>query len=328
MRLPVSAIVLSLGASPLHAMAERAPSAQPPSAAVQPALPALDSARLVADLSVLAHDSMEGRRIGTPGGARARRYLLRTLAEIGLAPLADSFPSHFSAAPANRPSVEGVNLLALIKGTKRADRYVVVSAHYDHLGMRGSEIFNGADDNASGTAGALALARWFRVHPPENSIIFALFDGEEAGDLGSKAFVASPPVPLAQIVANVNLDMVSRNTKGELYAAGATPNPVLKPLLDSTAAVSRVKLLLGHDSGTGQDNWTHQSDQGAFADKNVPFAYFGVEDHIDYHRPTDDVERIDAGFFYRSVQTVAYFAGRLDRALDRVAVARAGAPKP
>jgi Zn-dependent M28 family amino/carboxypeptidase len=288
--------------------------------------PALDSARLMADLSALAADSMEGRRIGTPGGARARAYLLRAFARIGLAPVPDSFPAPFATRTRNGTAINGVNLVGAVRGTTHADRYIVVSAHYDHLGVRGTEIFNGADDNASGTAGVLALAQWFAVYPPENSLLFVLFDGEESGELGSKAFVDNSPVPLEQIAADVNLDMVSRNARGELYVAGSAPNPVLKPLLDSTAAVSRVKLLFGHDTGAGQDNWIHQSDQGSFADKKIPFAYFGVEDHPDYHRSTDDVERIDPGFFYRSVETVADFVVRLDRNLDRVAAVRAGLP--
>jgi len=298
----------------------------PPGGPATAPLPALDSARLLGDLAALAADSMEGRRIGTPGGARARAFLLRALVQAGLAPMAGGFSSPFTAAGRGGATLGGVNLLGLVRGTKHPDRYVVVSAHYDHLGVgravNGDSIYNGADDNASGTAGVLALARWFRAHPPENSVIFTLFDGEEAGDLGSKAFVEHPPVPLAEIIANVNLDMVSRNVSGELYAAGATPYPVMKPLLDSVAAGAPVRLRLGHDSGRGQDNWIGQSDQEAFHARQIPFVYFGVEDHADYHKPSDEAARIQPGFYYHAVQTVAEFVTRLDRSLDRVAAVR------
>jgi hypothetical protein len=290
-----------------------------------PELPALDSARLLADISALAADSMEGRRVGTPGGARARAFLLHELTRIGLAPLADSFASPFAirGRVGGAPELSGVNLLAVVRGTVRADRYIVLSAHYDHLGVRNGEVYNGADDNASGTCAVLAIARWLMAHPPENSVIIALFDAEESGDLGSKAFVANPPVPLARIAADVNLDMVSRNTKGELYAAGGTPNPVLRPLVDSVAALAAVKIIQGHDGAkAGQDDWTQQSDQGAFAVKKIPFMYFGVEDHPDYHRPTDKVDHIDPGFYYHAARAIAEFVVRLDRALDRVATAR------
>jgi hypothetical protein len=290
--------------------------------------PALDSVRLMADISALAADSMEGRRIGTPGGARARAYLLRAFSGIGLTPLGNGFATSFSVTARGLASTDGVNLVGLVRGTRHGDRYIVVSAHYDHLGMRGTEIFHGADDNASGTAGVLALAQWFEAHPAENSLLFVLFDGEESGDLGSRAFVTRPPVPIDGIVADVNLDMISRNARGELWVAGASPFPILKPLLDSTAAASGVILRLGHDTGAGQNNWIQQSDQAAFADKRIPFAYFGVEDHPDYHRSTDTVDRIQPGFFYRSVQTVADFITRLDRALDQVAAVRAGVGRP
>ena len=288
-----------------------------------PSLPALDSARLIADLSALAADSMEGRRMGTPGGARARAFLLRAFTRIGLAPVRDSFPAPF-VAKTRTADLIGVNLVGMIRGTGHVDRYLVVSAHYDHLGVRNGVTYNGADDNASGTAAVLAMAQWFKSHPPENSIIFALFDGEEAGLLGAKAFLEEPPVPIERIVANVNLDMVSRNVKGELYASGASPFPVMKPLLDSIAAIAPVKLLLGHDTGAGESNWIQQSDQGPFDTKKIPFVYFGVEDHPDYHKPGDRVEHIEPGFYYRCVQTIAEFVRRLDLALDRVAAIRRG----
>jgi Zn-dependent M28 family amino/carboxypeptidase len=285
-------------------------------------LPALDSARLLADLSALAADSMEGRRIGTPGGARARAYLMRALTLIELAPASDRLDLPFTAPGRGGATLNGVNLAAVVRGTVHPGRYVVVSAHYDHLGIgrpvKGDSLYNGADDNASGTAGVLAIARWFKGHPPENSIIFALFDGEEAGDLGSKAFVERPPVPLERIIANVNLDMVSRNARGELYAAGATPNPVMRPLLERLAASASVTLLLGHDTGLGQDNWTGQSDQSSFHAKEIPWVYFGVEDHPDYHRPSDDAAHIQPAFFYHAVQTVAAFVSLLDASLDRI----------
>ncbi|MGH7655180.1 MAG: M28 family peptidase [Gemmatimonadaceae bacterium] len=292
-------------------LAAQVGSGQAPRGAGGPSLPALDSARLVADLSVLAADSMEGRRFGTPGGARARAFLVRAFGEIGLTPGRGGFTVPFVVKQGG--GVRGANVVGTVRGTKHPDRCIVLSAHYDHLGVRDGVNYNGADDNASGTAAVLAIARWFKVHPPENSIVFALFDGEEEGLLGAKAFMAAPPVPLAAIVADVNLDMVSRNVKGELYAAGASVNQPMKPLLERVAAVAPVKLLLGHDTGLGESNWIQQSDQGVFADRKIPFVYFGVEDHPDYHQPGDKVAHIQPGFFYRSATTIAEFVRRLDR---------------
>lgn len=301
----------SLIVSLITALAAAAPAAaQNPRAA----LPRLDSAQLVRDLFALAADSMEGRRIGTPGGARARAWLTSRIRQIGLAPLRDSIAVPFTSTGRGGPGTAGVNLIAVIRGTRAPERYIVLSAHYDHLGVRDGQVYPGADDNASGAVTVLAIAKWFKEHPPANSIVIALFDGEESGLLGAKAFVDAAAVPHDQIIANVNLDMVSRSEKGELYAAGATKHPELRPLLEATAAVAPVKLILGHDSGAGQNNWTSQSDQGAFNAKNIPWVYLGVEDHPDYHKPTDLPRNVEPGFFFRSATTIAEFVRRLDAA--------------
>ena len=126
------------------------------------------------------------------------------------------------------------------------------------------------------------------------------------------------------MAALVNLDMIARLDKNELYAAGASPYPFFRPLLEATAAASRVKLLLGHDTnadGPGND-WINQSDQGAFHAVGVPFVYFGVEDHPDYHRATDDFARVDAARYVGAVRTIAEFVRRLDQALDATVPAR------
>ncbi|HET8770145.1 MAG TPA: M20/M25/M40 family metallo-hydrolase [Gemmatimonadaceae bacterium] len=286
------------------------------SASPAAALPMLDSARLLGDIGRLAHDSMAGRGVMTAENAEARAWLASELRRIGLEPVGGSYEHAFARSRRNRPdSVRGANVLGVVRGTEKPDEFIVVSAHYDHVGVREGKIYNGADDNASGTAAVLAMAAHFKAHPPRHSMIFALWDAEESGLLGARAFVASPPVPIAAIKANVNLDMVSRNDRNELYAAGASPYPQMRPILEATQRVAAVNLKLGHDSGGGSEDWTNQSDQGAFHQVKIPFVYFGVEDHPDYHQPTDDVENIQPGFYYRAVRTIAGFVERLDRAL-------------
>ncbi len=181
--------------------------------------------------------------------------------------------------------------------------------------MNGDSIYNGADDNASGTAALLALAAYFMKHPPRHSLLFAAMDGEEEGDLGSTAFVASPPVPLDRMLIDVNLDMVGRNIHGELYASGPDRFPALRPLVDTTAACAPLTLRIGHDQPDGpvNDDWTDQSDQGAFNAHGIPFVYFGEEDHPDYHRPSDTVDRLMPAFFVGAARTVADFLARYDR---------------
>jgi hypothetical protein len=280
------------------------------------ALPQLDSARLIADVSRLSHDSLAGRAVGTVESGRARAWLVSEFKRIGLAPVGSGFEHPFAMPRrGGADSVRGSNVLGLVRGTRFPDRVIVVSAHYDHVGTRNGEIFNGADDNASGVAAVLAMASHFTAHPPGHTLLFALWDAEEVGLVGARAFVASPPVPRASIVLNVNLDMVSRNDAGVLYAAGAASYPQLRPILQALVPNAAVTLELGHDTGGGPDDWTNQSDHGAFHAVRIPFVYFGVEDHADYHKPTDDVERIQPGFFYRAARTIAAGVRLLDAAL-------------
>jgi hypothetical protein len=272
-------------------------------------IPSADTAALMHTVRVLAADSMEGRAAGSPGGARARAWLLDRLRAIGVAPLGDSLTHAF---PLGRGG-EGVNLIGVVRGTRTPERYFVLSAHYDHLGVQGEQVFNGADDNASGVAAVLTLAEQLRARPLGHSVIIALFDAEEGGLRGARAFVANPPVPNASLALNINLDMVGHSDAGELYVAGTSHTPRLRPLLDSLAARAPVRLLFGHDRGGGQDDWTTQSDHGAFHAAGIPFLYFGVEDHADYHKPTDDPETLTPVFFGGAVGTVEAAIRMLDR---------------
>ena len=278
------------------------------------AVAAADTAALMATVRALAADSMEGRRMGTAGAARARRYLVGRLRRLGLIPLGTGYEQAFALGDNGRM---GVNLLGAISGTRWPGRYIVLSAHYDHLGTVAGRIYNGADDNGSGVAAVLALTEAILRAPLTHSVIVALLDGEEAGCLGAKAFLAAPPVPGAALLLDVNLDMVSHSEKGELFAAGAFYSPALRPVLDSLSRRARVRLLLGHDrpDGSAGRDWTDESDQGPFHAAGIPFIYFGVEDHKDYHRPSDDPETITVPFFGRAVGTILAALRGLDTAL-------------
>jgi hypothetical protein len=261
-------------------------------------------ADLMRHMHVLAHDSLEGRRVGTPGGAKARAYLVRAFTDAGLRPLSAGFEHPFTFTR-DSATVTGVNLVGVIRGRTTPDRYIVVTAHYDHLGVRQGDVMNGADDNASGTGALVEIARQLAARPPAHSVIIAALDGEEGGLRGARHFVAQPPVPLSSIIMNVNLDMVGRNAKNELYAAGTFHYPFLRPLLDSVIARSSITLKLGHDDPALQrDDWTSQSDHGAFHAAKIPFIYFGVEDHADYHKASDEVGGIMPEFYAGAVNTV------------------------
>ena len=210
----------------------------------------------------------------------------------------------------------GVNVVGYVRGRSEPERLLVVSAHYDHLGVKNGQVYNGADDNASGVAVLLQLAAHFARNPPEHSILFAALDAEESGLLGAHALVRRLRAERRDVALDVNLDMVSHSERGELYAAGVHHTPALRPLLERAAARAPVRLLLGHDRPEqGHDDWTNQSDQYAFHRAGIPFVYFGVEDHKDYHKPSDDFETITPDFFVGAASTVLDAVQVLDRDL-------------
>jgi Zn-dependent M28 family amino/carboxypeptidase len=267
--------------------------------------------RLLLDLSVLAHDSMEGRAPGTPGSARARAFLIESLKSIGATPIGDSYEYAFEAADAH-----AVNVIAVVPGRDATNRYIVLTAHYDHQGVRDGTVFNGADDNASGVAAALAITRSVVASPLDATLVIALVDAEEVGLRGARQFVSQPPIPLEQIALNVNLDMVSR-TAGLLWAAGAHHTPALRSVIERATTNAAVTVRQGHDRPNAPEgaDWTNSSDHAPFHQTGIPFVYFGVEDHVDYHRPTDDYENVDPAEYLASVQTILTVIRALDEAL-------------
>ena len=266
--------------------------------------------RLMEDLAVLAHDSMQGRAPGTIESEQARNFLVHSLNEMGATPTGSGYEERFSTLRGS-----GVNVVGAIPGRDRNAPVIVVTAHYDHEGVRRDVVYNGADDNASGVVAALAIGRSLMADPLNSTVIIAFVDAEEDGMVGSGAFVQDPPVPLDRIGLNVNLDMVAR-TDGPLWAVGAYHTPQPRQTLEEIARDARVELRLGHDRPRAPEgaDWTNSSDHAPFHRAGIPFVYFGVEDHVDYHKPTDDVEHVKADEFLASVETILSAL----RALDEV----------
>lgn len=276
--------------------------------------------QLFEDVRILAADDMEGRLVGTAGSAKARAYLLERMRAIGLEPVIATFEQPF-AAEHDGATLNGVNLIGRIRGSGKSDRVLLIGAHYDHFGIRDGKVFNGADDNASGVAVLLSIAEAFARERPAHDVIFALWDAEEQGLYGAKAFAAAPPVPLSRIALNLNLDMMSRSDRNELWLAGAHHYPFLRARFERLVAQATVTLKLGHDGPPwkGVDDWTDGSDHAVFHRKGIPFAYFGVEDYADYHQPGDDYAAIPKDFFARSAFTALQAARLFDRELDAIA---------
>ena len=272
----------------------------------------IDADRLFSDVSALSAPTMEGRRTGTAGNKLAQQLIIERFRELKLQPPAGwtDFAQKFSFVLSGRGGSiaypDATNLVGMVAGTSSPEQFLIVSAHYDHLGQRNGQTYRGADDNASGVAALLQVAAYLAAHPPRHSVLFAAFDAEEEGLQGAKYFVKHPPVDLKRIALVVNLDMVSRNDKGVIFASGTAFDPLLKDLVGKAAAGRQLTVKLGHDRRgvAGEDDWTQQSDQGAFHDAGVKTLYFGVEDHADYHKPGDTADKIPRPFYGEVVELV------------------------
>lgn len=270
-----------------------------------------DETRLLQNIKTLSSDSFEGRRTGTRGAVKAKKYIANEFNTLNVKPLVKNYEQPFSFMSKGN-SYQGVNVLGLISGSCYADSYIVISAHYDHEGIKRGKIYNGADDDASGISALFSLAEYFNSHPPKHSVILAAFDAEELGLEGSKYFVRNSVVPLKKIMINFNLDMISRSDKNELFAVGTRYSKTLEQIVLNSNYSKKVKLLTGHDGSNWKEDWTNSSDHGSFHKKGIPFIYFGVEDHEDYHQPTDDYENIHPEFYIEAVNIIISVFNKVD----------------
>lgn len=262
----------------------------------------VSSARIKKHIEVLSSDSLEGRGTGTAGEKLALHYIQSQWKEMGVLPKGDGkgYTQKFAfKTGAHGTGNEGTtyNVVGFIDN--KAPYTVVIGAHYDHLGLgnQGSsldanpqnKIHNGADDNASGVAGVLELARYFQTNKVKEStnFLFICFSGEELGLYGSKFFTEQPTIPLDKITYMINMDMVGRldpATKS-LAVSGTGTSPVWEPLLKN---LSSDQLKIKTDSaGVGP------SDHTSFYLKNIPVLHFFTGSHSDYHKPSDDADKIN-----------------------------------
>jgi len=266
---------------------------------VQSSSAPVDKTQLLADLKTLSADDMQGRRVDTPGSEKARAYIEQRFRQSGIQPFAATYEFPFMFR-----SGRGVNVVGRIVGTRTPERYIVVSAHYDHLGVQNGVVFHGTDDNASGTAALFAIAAYFNTHKPAHSLIFAAFDAEETGLQGSKEFVKHPPVAATAIGLDINADMIARDNT--LFVVGTFLQPLLKPSVERIIAKATAKTAIGHDNPAQKnvEDWTKDSDHYSFIQAKIPALYFGVEDYAQHHKATDDYETIDPVFYTHAVETL------------------------
>lgn len=266
----------------------------------------INQEQLISDIKYLSSDELEGRKPMSEGNVKAQVFIKERFEKLGLSSQYDDFTQTFSFTNRRDGKTydKASNIVGFVPGSE-SDKIIVVMGHYDHIGRNGDDIFNGADDNASGTVAMMALAEYFSNNRPKHSMMFVALDAEEMGMQGARALVADFPFPIDQVKLNINMDMVSRNDQNELYAVGTHHYPFLKPSLEKASVGSSPKLMFGHDvPGSGRNDWTNASDHAQFHQKKVPFIYFGVEDHDDYHTPRDTFENIQPGFFKGAVELI------------------------
>lgn len=300
----------------------------------------ITAADLKKNLYVIASDEMEGRDTGSPGQKKAGEYMINYYKALGI-----SYPkalgSYYQKVPAdfmkkrgggNLPDSE--NILAFIEGSEKPEEIVVVSAHYDHVGTKNGVVYNGADDDGSGTVGVMEIAKAFQSakkagNGPKRSILFLHVTGEEHGLFGSEYYTDNPVFPLANTVVDLNIDMIGRDdpeNRGKQYVYVIGSEMLSSELKVINEAANRntnnLELNYKYDDPNDTQRLYYRSDHYNFAKNNVPVAFFFDGIHEDYHKPTDDVEKIDYELLKKRTQLVFATAWEIANRPARIVVDR------
>ncbi|RKS98051.1 M28 family metallopeptidase [Chryseobacterium defluvii] len=304
----------------------------------QIAYKAIKADDLKKNLYVIASDEMGGRDTGSPGQKKAGEYMVNYYKSLGI-----SFPktlgSYYQKVPAeymkqrgggNLPDSE--NILAFIEGSEKPEEIVVISAHYDHVGTRNGVVYNGADDDGSGTVGVMEIAKAFQETKkagkgPKRSILFLHVTGEEHGLFGSEYYSDNPVFPLANTVVDLNIDMIGRDDpenrgKDYVYVIGSEMLSSELKVINEAANKKTNNLILNYkyDDPNDPERLYYRSDHYNFAKNNIPVAFFFDGIHEDYHKPTDDVEKIDYSLLAKRTQLVFATAWEIANRENRIVV--------
>ena len=302
---------------------------------------------LLEHLSFLANDNLKGRLTGSVEQKMAAHYIASHFAQNDIMKVANRvndstqiysyfqkfylkeyFGGRFS--PMINPTPENIksngvmateNVLGLVEGTDKKEEFVVVSAHYDHIGTKNGTIYNGADDDGSGTVAMMGIAKAFAKakkegHPSRRSILFIAFTGEEQGLLGSSYYTSNPLIPLKNIICDLNIDMVGRIDREHrknhdyLYLVGS--DRLSKDLhnLSEITNKSTLNLKLDYKYNVESDELKlyYRSDHFNFAQYKIPIIFYTSGLHQDYHESTDDLEKIDFDILQKRTQLIFHTA--------------------
>jgi len=294
---------------------------------------------LKTNLYVVASDEMEGRETGSKGQKKAGKYLIEQYKKNkisfpkGATNYYQPIPASYLNAAYNENLPDSENIWAYIEGSEKPDEVLVISAHYDHVGIKNGEIYNGADDDGSGTVAVLQIAEAFQKaknegHGPKRSILFLHVTGEEHGLHGSRFYSENPLFPISKTIADINIDMIGRrdaehaNTNNYVYAIGA--DRLSTDLHNITVAqnnkYTHLDLDFKFNDPKDPNHFYERSDHYNFAKRGIPavFLFNGV--HEDYHQKTDEVKKIEFDALAKRAQLAFVIAWDLANRPDRIVV--------
>ena len=315
----------------------------------------INVADLEKHLNILASDSLEGRETGKAGQKMAAAYIANHFKSIGISPYKkETYYQKFKVKAkkhickcedcdvgfvkqlfGKKKIIKGENVLGYIEGTDLKEELIIITAHYDHLGKHDSLIFNGADDDGSGTVAALEIAEAFMLAKkegkgPRRSVLVMPVSGEEKGLLGSKYYTDKPVYPLKNTIANLNIDMIGRlddwhDTANYVYLIGA--DRLSQDLHDISEQVNKKHIGLNLDYKFNEEDdpnrYYYRSDHYNFAKNNIPVIFYFNGVHEDYHKVTDTVEKIDFEKIQRITRLVFLTAWELVNRDERIKVDKA-----
>jgi len=274
-------------------------------------------------INVLASDSLEGRETGKPGQKMAANYIANFFKQIGIPPYKyNSYFQNFKVKTVKRYGrwkwdkngvfekmlnnnyIKGDNIIGFIEGSDLKDEIVVITAHYDHLGIKDSLIYNGADDNGSGTVAIMEIAQAFMLakkegYGPRRSVLIMPVSGEEKGLLGSKYYTDNPVYPLENTIANLNVDMIGRiddyhDNPDYIYLIGSDRLSTELYQISEEVNDKYINLELDYKYNDKDDpnRYYYRSDHYNFAKNNIPVIFYFNGVHADYHKESDTIEKI------------------------------------
>src|SRR5690554_3745994 len=302
----------------------------------------ITESELKTHLFTIASDEMQGRDTGSEGQKKAGRYLIEQYQKIGLSypSGAESFyqpvPSSYMKTAWTPTLPDSENIWVYFEGGEKKDEVIVISAHYDHVGMKNNEIYNGADDNGSGTSALLEIADALvqakkEGHTPKRSILFLHVTGEEYGLHGSRYYTANPVLSLENTVVNINIDMIGRHSFGKenndnyVYVIGSDRlSTDLHRLSEQANNYIGLELDYTYNDLNDPNRFYYRSDHYNFVRKGIPAIFYFGGVHEDYHQVGDTADKIDYPLFTKRTQLAFVTAWKLANAENRPVVDKDG----